>query len=326
MSLRILTQKLLQNAVFEGNDDTVMEYSPRGKFQIKREVSYHLYISTAPCGDGALFTHSTSNIAESEFDSDGQHIPIKDSDKQGQLRIKLEKGEGTIPIDIEVQSWDGIKRGDRLRTMSCSDKICSWNVLGLQGALLSNVMEPVYLGSITLGQLFSHGHLCRAVCCRVDEEYGDLPDYYSVNHPRLGQVSAFTPTRNTEKSRAYSINWNITDSGVEVTDGTTGLLVQSLQDPNCRSLFIPGTGNEETTIYGLDSRKFSSRLSKENLYKCYKSICHEAMLPNHIGKTYRQTKRKAIEYQLTKGLLKTRFLLNGCGNWLSKPEEIDSFQ
>ena len=63
------------------------------------------------------------------------------------------KGEGTIPTESKsiILSLDAIANGQHVRHMSCSDKIFRWNVLGVQGALLSNKIQPIYLHSVTIG-------------------------------------------------------------------------------------------------------------------------------------------------------------------------------
>lgn len=58
-----------------------------------------------------------------------------------------------------------------LRGVSCPTPLPPWSrrwsVVGLQGALLSHLIEPVYLRSLTVGTLSHTGHLSRAMARRL---------------------------------------------------------------------------------------------------------------------------------------------------------------
>ncbi|KAE8588794.1 hypothetical protein XENTR_v10022744 [Xenopus tropicalis] len=285
-------------------DDSIFEEAEGDLLRVRPGVTFHLYISTAPCGDGALFDKSCSD--QPSADGDTKHCPIFENVKQGKLRTKVENGEGTIPVESSdiVPTWDGIQHGERLRTMSCSDKILRWNVLGLQGGLLTHFMEPVYLSSLTLGYLFSQGHLTRAICCRMSRD-GDafqnqLPDLFVVNHPEVGRVSVYDSTRQTGKTKESSVNWCLADEEVEVLDGTKGK--------------VEGVKLE------------ISRVSKLHMFTLFQQLSvlrgrHDLLA---LG-SYSDVKATAATYQTAKGQLFRALQEMGYGNWISKPQEEKCF-
>ncbi|XP_042596859.1 double-stranded RNA-specific adenosine deaminase-like isoform X2 [Cyprinus carpio] len=302
--IRFLYGELMKHWESPG-DETIFEVADDGKLKIKSDVTFHLYISTAPCGDGALFDKSCSEAAEL---NGSQHMPLFENVKQGKLRTKVENGEGTIPVESSdiVPTWDGIQHGERLRTMSCSDKILRWNVLGLQGALLSHFIHPVYLRSITLGYLYSHGHLTRAVCCRLARD-GDvfkksLPANFTLNHPEVGRVSVYDSTRHTGKTKESSVNWSQPDQfTVEVLDGTKGKV---------------------------DSTKMEiSRVSKSNLFRLFQTLCKHAGRADLLAQpSYAHAKMAATSFQDAKRLFFLALNQHGYGAWIGKPLEEKSFE
>uniref|UniRef100_A0A8P4G190 Double-stranded RNA-specific editase 1 n=2 Tax=Dicentrarchus labrax TaxID=13489 RepID=A0A8P4G190_DICLA len=272
----------------------------RQGFRLKENVQFHLYISTSPCGDARIFSPHEAGVEDQ-----GDRHPNRKA--RGQLRTKIESGEGTIPVRSSntIQTWDGVLQGERLLTMSCSDKIARWNVVGFQGSLMSYFTEPIYFSSIILGSLYHADHLSRAMYQRITE-IEDLPQSFSLNKPLLSGISN-AEARQPGKAPNFSVNWTVGDQGLEVINATTGK----------------------------DDLGRPSRLCKHALYsrwmRLHCKVTHSMNLSSTLRirvvrpSIYHDAKQAAVEYHSSKQTLFRAFHKAGLGAWVKKPIEQDQF-
>ncbi|KAF3842883.1 hypothetical protein F7725_001732 [Dissostichus mawsoni] len=233
----------------------------------------------------------------------GQHLGDRHPNRKarGQLRTKIESGEGTIPVRSSntIQTWDGVLQGERLLTMSCSDKIARWNVVGIQGSLMSYFTEPIYFSSIILGSLYHADHLSRAMYQRI-ADIEDLPQQFNLNRPLLSGISN-AEARQPGKAPNFSVNWTVGDQTMEVINATTGK----------------------------DDMGRASRLCKHALYSRWMRL-HSKLSSILWAKvlrpiSYHDAKQAATEYHSAKLALIKAFHKSGLGAWVKKPIEQDQF-
>ena len=207
---------------------------------------------------------------------------------------------GTIPAfngGTTIQTWDGVLQGERLRTMSCSDKLCRWNVIGVQGSLLSHFLEPVYLQSIVLGSLYHYEHMSRAMYQRLGDLEG-LPPLFKQSRPLMNGTTA-PEARITIKSPNTSVNWSEGDEGFELVNAIRGKVGE-----------VP----------------VASRLCKQNLFKRFISLWRKLKPAEQVPLSYHDAKEGAVDYQSAKMTVMKGFHGQGLGSWIRKPVEQDMFE
>jgi len=280
-----------------GQQSSYIRENGRGGYELRPDVEVHLVISTSPCGDGRIFA---------PFD----RASVK---TKGCLRVKVEAGMGTIPVRSfsPLQTWDAVMEGERLLTMSCSDKLCRRNVLGFQGALLSQYLSPIYLKSVIVGSMCNIPHLQRALVDRLARGFKcrqlTVPKPFQLHRPQIVPTLYQPPRQPGTKAPNHAVNW-IIDEGVEIIDAFTGKVLHS---------------------------RTPSRLCKQNFFQMWTKLYKDPSVsvgPFTMSKVdlsqilnYSDAKRRAFIYSVAKNLVLTALADGGCGQWVAKPREGSDF-
>nr|XP_012234001.1 PREDICTED: tRNA-specific adenosine deaminase 1 [Linepithema humile] len=294
-----LTLSNSESAVFSRND--------KNKIELNNGISFHFFSSQTLCGDCSIFPKQEtydydmppSKIRCVSEDSNGRIVNscYKDIYRTGAKCVKEEETQDPHLPGINYHIVGPLRtkpgRGDPTSSLSCSDKMAKWLILGLQGSLLSLLIPAIKLESITIGGNcpFSLDAMERGLYKRFDNE---------VNKPKISQATiAFMQKRGQERSRPCptSIIWcAVRNSALEVA--VAGKKQGVTKKKKANNLFV--------------SRKMFLRIFLQ-IFDKYQDYYNEIKHPKKI--TYYDWKQWSIIYQNKWKQLK----LESFHNWPCKP-------
>lgn len=135
----------------------------RSRLRMRKNASLHLCITETPCGDASIYDAPSQESGYSKMWTGAKPTAKEDALKEGlwMAQSSTSPSRGSEPIrNRERHQCIGCLRtksarsdtltANRTLSMSCSDKIATWGMLGMEGSLLSHFVEPVRLATVVL--------------------------------------------------------------------------------------------------------------------------------------------------------------------------------
>ena len=139
----------------DGIESDVFEMDDENKIKLQSGISFHFFTSQTPCGDCSIFLkESCDNNPPPTKIRKEEHI-IKDVYRTGAKCVKSEKYHDPYLPGVNYHVVGPLRtkpgRGNPTLSLSCSDKIAKWNIMGLQGSLLSILIPTIKIDTVVVG-------------------------------------------------------------------------------------------------------------------------------------------------------------------------------
>ncbi|ORZ35653.1 adenosine deaminase/editase [Catenaria anguillulae PL171] len=256
----------------------------------------------------ALSASSTANDQQARDRTEHKRSILLSANQSDAASIPM-RGRNVFDLPCVLRTKPGRNDSIPTRSLSCSDKLASWQCLGLQGALLSTLIpDPISLASIVIGDHFHHIGLERALVHRVYDHVLSAPLLLDT---RL----QFAWSQEYVKEAAGRLDLTVVTPSHGFTWWSGG-----------KSEYIVN-GRKQGAAAGKDGRylrKTWSQVSKPVWFSAWTKV---ALLAgwSSVPRMYADAKNLAVDYQERKRLLLRRHPV--FSSWVGNdPKQVDHFE
>ncbi|ETN19534.1 hypothetical protein PPTG_04820 [Phytophthora nicotianae INRA-310] len=318
-----------QNNGLESSDQSIFErHSTSHRLVLKPQHSLHLFISEAPCGDAAIYElrqDVVNELVQQREAKTGQ----ADQRERSELRLTGAKAHNKRSRDVDARKDQdtppdkkfaqavGIARVKSGRSdlppekqtlsMSCSDKLAKWNALGLQGSLLLQWFEPIFLSSITVSEddkamsvVKQEQALQRALCTRLRDRNALIDGArMSCETCVVSEIPQFSRRRTSDRApSSLALNWTTRESyWTRAQDASTNAKFVAKFFNNFEFEFlVAATGFKQgakkaSKMDQVAMERVASRLAKRNMLRAFHLLSQASLSDNTSDLEYLQLKR-----------------------------------